>query len=148
MLHKSVKFIHKLRVYFLLFSSFVFLAYLGLNPLSLGRFLGAEIGLAVGMNVGVAENPFNKLALELDNKENQLNKREQELKKQEEDLSAPNKKQDRMIFLMAIGIWALFCLILFNYYLDYKRRKSIIKATKIGRENILLDIKKNFEIKQ
>lgn len=140
MLHKSVKFINRLRVYFLLFFSFVFLVYLGLNPLSLGRYFGAEIGMAVGMNVGVAENPFNKLALELRNKEEKLNKKEEELRNREEELSTPTKKQDRAMLFMAIGIWVLFCLIIFNYYLDYRRRKSMSKISKIGRENILLDI--------
>jgi len=127
---------------FLLFFSVSFLFVLGLNPVEIGKYIGAEMGLAVGMEVGVPENPVNKLAKQLQDKENLLNERESALGKKEEDASSKNKKQDVLIFLMGAGIWALFVLIGINYYLDYKKRKilkSNINILKIGREHTVLE---------
>lgn len=134
MLHKSIKHIHRFRIAFLLFFSVCFMFMLGINPVNVSKFIGSRMGLAVGMSVGVEENPFNKLALELKNKENQLNEREQELDQKEMALNAENKKQDFLIMTMGFGIWVLFCLILINFYLDYKKRKKLRES--IGNNSI------------
>ena len=124
MLNKSIKLIHRFRVYFLVFISIAFLFIIGLSPVDISKFVGSEWSRAVGMNVGVVENPFNKLALELKQKEASLNEREKELSAMERDLLMPDKKQDIMIMVMGAGILVLLVLIMANYYLDYKRRQE------------------------
>jgi hypothetical protein len=140
MIHKTIKHIHRFRIEFLLFFCVAFLFLLGLSPVNVLEFIGGKTGLAVGMTTGVAENPTNKLALELKQKEDTLNARETELNQLQKNLSAPNKRQDIYIILMSIGIWALFVLISINFYLDYKKRRQmeaeIGKTIKVGRENL------------
>ncbi|MCD4761351.1 hypothetical protein K8R32_00115 [bacterium] len=122
MIKKIIKFVHSLRVLFLSFIIVFFLFLLGLNPVDIGRFLGASFGSAVGMSVGVVENPFNKLALQLKEKEDNLFERELGLIEREQALIEERSgKQERLLLFIAIGIIFLFFLILFNFYFDYKR---------------------------
>lgn len=125
MLSKFIKVIHYLRWYFLVVLTIGLFYYAGLNPIDIGRFLGAKMGSAVGMSMSVSENPLNRLALDLKEKEATLNLRENQLKQREDDLN--NQKmnaQMKLIIVLSIGVVALFILILANYYLDYKRRKN------------------------
>jgi hypothetical protein len=125
MLKRTTKLIHGLRLYLLLFILIIFLYQLGLNPVDLGRFIGAKLGSAVGMSVSVPPNPINKLALELRDREDELDNREQALNQRELDLaSRPGLKSDLLTQFILVGIITLFILILLNYYLDYKRRKK------------------------
>lgn len=121
MFKRTVKIVHRLRIYFLLFSVIAFFYFLGTNPIQLGRYIGARFGDAVGLSVSVPENPFNKLALDLKEKEDRLAQMERELsvRKQALDETGP----DRLIIILGATIFILFVLILLNYYLDYKRRK-------------------------
>lgn len=125
MLKKGAKLIHKLRIYFLVFFSVAFLFVLGLSPVDIGKFVGSEWGRAVGLNVGVQENPFNKLALDLKNREAELDARENDLVAREQDLLAPNKRQNVAILIMGVGILLLFVLVITNYYLDFHRKKKV-----------------------
>ncbi len=142
MIHKTIKHIHRFRIEFLLFFCVAFLFLLGLSPVNVLDFIGGKSGLAVGMTTGVAENPTNKLAKELMQKEDALNARQTELDQLQKNLSAPNKRQDIYIILMSIGIWSLFALISINFYLDHKKRKQmeeeIGKNIKIGRETAVI----------
>lgn len=125
MIKRTAKTIHKFRVYFLLFLAISFFYQIGLNPVDLGKFVGFNIGSAVGLNVSIPENPINKLALQLKEKEESLNTREQELSAREQNLSlGKGGSQGILIMILGIGIIVLFVLVLFNYYLDYKRRNS------------------------
>lgn len=125
MLSKIIKGIHYLRWYFLVFSTIGLFYYAGLNPIDIGQFLGAKMGSAVGMSMSVPENPLNRLALELKEKEETLDLRENQLKQREDDLNAQKMDaQMKLIIVLSIGVAALFILILINYYLDYKRRKN------------------------
>ncbi|MCK4539735.1 hypothetical protein KAU09_01110 [Candidatus Parcubacteria bacterium] len=129
MFHKTVSFIHKLRVYFLAIIIIGFFVVAGLNPIDVGVFLGAKIGSAVGMSTSVAENPFSRLAFQLSEKEDRLNQKEKELNEREKSLDKHNKTEDQtlLFWLMAGGIMVLFILIILNYYLDWKRKR--IKAS-------------------
>ena len=129
MLKKTFKFIHNLKFFFLGFIVVIFLLVIGLNPIDISKFIGAKLGAAVGMSISVPENPFNKLALQLKEKEERLDLREQVLFKKEQALqNSPN--QDTLIIFIAIGIGILFILILANYYFDYRRRKSATMQNK------------------
>ena len=125
MLKRTIKFIHRLRIFFFLFILVSFLYYLGLNPVDVGRFVGSKIGSAVGMSISVSENPFNKLALQLKEREEGLDEREEALAVREIELNkqAQADNNPAIIFLLA-GVAVLFFLIILNYYLDYRRRKK------------------------
>ncbi|MFH0892553.1 MAG: hypothetical protein V1867_07330 [Candidatus Falkowbacteria bacterium] len=127
MLHKTVKHIHRFRVYFLAFIIVAFFYELGLNPVDLGKFVGAKVGSAIGMSISVPENPINKLALELKQKEEGLDQRERELNEREKELARSSAWNDNMYLFMGGGIVVLFFLVLMNFYLDMRRRKAEIK---------------------
>jgi hypothetical protein len=108
---------------------FGFFGVIGINPINLSAFFGAKFGQAIGMSVSIPENPFNKLALQLQEKENSLNQREAELNKKADDLSAEKvDNQNPLITYLMIGIIFLFILVMTNYYFDYKRRQAEKKS--------------------
>jgi hypothetical protein len=121
MLKRTIKIIHRLRVYLLCFLMIGFFYYLGTNPIRIGRYIGARSGLSVSMSTSVPENPINKLALDLQQKENLLAQKEQELNDREKTLNSGH--QNIFMIGLGIGIMVLFLLIMLNYYLDYRRRK-------------------------
>jgi len=125
MLKSIIKIIHTLRVFFLAFILIYFLLILGINPVDVGKFIGAKFGSAVGMSISVPENPFNRLALQLKEKEERLVQKEQELNQKESELdSANNFSQNKLVFILMVGIIILFVLVLLNYYFDYRRKKK------------------------
>ncbi len=118
-----IKIIHKLRIYFLLFISLMFMIQVGLNPIDTGVFMGAKFGKAIGMAVSVPENPFNKLALQLKEKEAGLDAREEALNTREQALLVERKEAFSWpLWGMGIGIIILFFLIITNFYLDFYNR--------------------------
>lgn len=123
-----IKVIHKLRVYFLLFISLMFMIQLGLNPIDTGVFMGAKFGKAIGLEVSVPANPFNKLALQLNEKEAGLDEREEALNVREQALLVEKKEASNWpLWGMGTGIIILFFLVLTNFYLDFYNR---LKAKK------------------
>ena len=123
MIKKTFKFIHSFRVFLFVFICVSFLINLGINPVDIGKFFGAKAGSAIGMSVGVPENPFNKLALQLEEKEQKLNQKEAELNQLESKLKNTGGVNLVNIFL-AGGVVVLFILISLNFYFDYKRRQG------------------------
>ncbi|MCK5212225.1 hypothetical protein KAJ89_05990, partial [Candidatus Parcubacteria bacterium] len=100
--------------------SFLYVA--NLNPIDISVFLGAKMGSAIGMNISVPENPFNKLAFQLDEKEARLNEQEKKLDERADALGVGDNI-GLWLMIIAFGIGVLFVLILFNFYLDIKRRR-------------------------
>jgi hypothetical protein len=124
MIKRTIKFIHNLRIYLFALILVSFLFVIGLNPVDLSVFVSSKLGRAVGMSVSIPENPINKLALQLKEKEDRLDQREQELDQREVDIDKQlEAKYNPVLVVLAVGIGVLFILILFNYYLDYRRRK-------------------------
>lgn len=123
MLKTVVKTIHALRIFFLCYIIIAFLFVLGVNPIDIGKFIGAGMGSAVGMSLSVPENPFNRLAFQLKEKEESLNQREVELNEREQALKSSGG-QNIIFIILAAGIGVLFVLVMLNYYFDYKRRKK------------------------
>ena len=130
MLNKLIKIIHTLRVFFFFLIFFVFLFYLGLSPLDVGRYVGAQFGAAISgdiptnISVSIPANPFNTLALQLKEKENKLSDREKGIDQRESDLIRAGSLQSKLMWILSIGIVILFVLIIVNYIMDYKRRKQ------------------------
>ncbi len=120
MIKTFVKTVHKLRIFFLIYIIAGSLVMANINPIDVGRFIGAKIGSAVGMSLSVPENPINKLALQLKEKEADLAQKEQDLNAREKAL---NDRNNPLMIVLTVGIGVLFALILLNYYLDYRRRR-------------------------
>lgn len=128
MINKAVKKIHHYRIWFLVLSSFVFLAFLGLNPVDISKYYGARFGSAIGMSVSIPENPVSKIAIQLKEKEESLNIRELDLNERENALGNNFSSDNIVMYIMGFGIIALFLLILINFYLDKRHRaKNSIK---------------------
>jgi preprotein translocase subunit SecG len=98
--------------------------YLSLHPLDLESLFQSKIGRAVGLSISVAENPYNKLALELGQKEEQIALREQKLDQLQAEILANSRANRYIMITMTFFLLVLFFLIALNYYLDYQRRKS------------------------
>jgi hypothetical protein len=122
MFKSTIKFIHDLRIFFFALILVSSLYSLGLNPVDIGKFIGAKAGKAVGvsMSTSVPPNPFNTLAMQLEQKERLLDEREQMLAQQE----AGPVSQRGLIYLLLSGIVVLSVLIILNFYLDYRRRNE------------------------
>lgn len=107
-------------------SILLFLFFLNINPADLGTFLGTRIGEAVGTTINkasVADNPINKLALDLSKKEKELNRYEELLNEKEEEIEENSiLVGNKVLITMAAAIGVLFGLIFLNFYLDYRRR--------------------------
>lgn len=101
--------------------SFLYVA--NLSPIDISVFLGARVGSAIGMNISIPENPFNKLATALDEKETRLNEQEKKLDERADALGVGDNI-GLWLMVIAFGIGALFVLILLNFYLDIKKRQN------------------------
>lgn len=110
-----------------LIGTLALLFFLNVNPADLESFLGARIGGAVSTTINkasVAENPFNKLALDLSKKEKELNRYEQLLLEREKEIEENSSLIDnRTLMVLGVLLTALFVLIALNFYFDHKRRK-------------------------
>ena len=122
MLKPTIKLIHHLRVLLFMMIVMSFLYVANLSPIDISVFLGARVGSAIGMNISVPENPFNKLATALDEKETRLNEQEKKLDERADALGIGDNI-GLWLMVIAFGIGALFVLILLNFYLDIKQRR-------------------------
>lgn len=107
----------------------LFLLYLGLNPIDVGKFLSAKISHAVNINstASVPENPFNVLALQLKEKEIRLDEREQNLAELEDKIIGETGSIKQWLAFIIPLVVALFILIVLNFYFDYKEKKILEK---------------------
>jgi hypothetical protein len=100
------------------------LAAVGKDPIRIAEFIGSKIGNAIGVSSSVPANPFNTLALQLKDKENQLKDKEQELRSREDRLNGELVSQRTILYGLASLVAILFILVLFNFYFDNKRRNN------------------------
>lgn len=97
------------------------------NPVDIFVYFGAQAGETVGMSAGVPENPFNKVAQQLKEKEEELQQREELLTERELELREKNfSEEGEMILLMILSVTTtLLFLVLLNFYLDFKNREPL-----------------------
>jgi len=127
MLHHIIKFIHDLRILLFAIILVSFMYNVGVDPIDVGRFIGAKLGRAIGISTStsVPPNPFNSLALQLEEKKKFLDDKEDYLNQKEEEIYLKNvREQRRLIIILAAGLAVLLVLIAVNFYLDYKRKKK------------------------
>lgn len=93
----------------------------GIEPGELFSRLGAEMGAATGAQVLVEENPYNQVAQQLAQKEEELDQREEELGVLLEEREDENQSVVRLILAL---FFVLFILLASNFYLDFKARKN------------------------
>lgn len=98
------------------------------NPISVGRYVVAQIGSSIGITVSVPVNPFNTLAQQLDEKEALLLEKEKKLQQREmglqESLEEKGSGRNRSLIYGVVG-GVLLILILMNFYFDHRRRSRI-----------------------
>jgi|WetSurMetagenome_2_1015567.scaffolds.fasta_scaffold1612848_1 hypothetical protein len=129
MFNNIIKIIHTLRIFFFFLIFFTFLFILGLSPVDVGRYIGAQFGAAIdeskapNISATIPVNPINALALQLREKESKLTDREKGIDQRESDLVRAASLQSRLMWILTIGIIILFVLIIVNYIMDYQRRK-------------------------
>ncbi len=91
------------------------------DPLDATRYLAARVGSATGTEVEVSENPYNTLAQQLREREEELDEREAVLLETLEERESDN----RVVSNLMLGlILVLFVLLFINFYLDYSTRKE------------------------
>lgn len=101
--------------------TFVFTYHLhGVHPGEVFRHLAAEMGGATGAQVLVEENPYNQVAQQLAEKEEELEEREEELGVLLDERETESNSTLNLILGLVI---VLFILLVSNFYLDFKARK-------------------------
>lgn len=125
----------------------VFLVHLGINPVDLGRFLGARIGLALNVtsSASVPANPFNTVALQLKEKEVVLDEREADLERIKAGLSDETASLKQWLVYLVPLVAALLILVLMNFYFDYRERKLLMQIEKD--EQKIIEAEKRLEKK-
>ncbi len=93
--------------------------YFEVFPDDLARYFVATLGASSGTRVEVPSNPYNTLAQQLIEKEEELDRREEVL----EGAILEMERENRTMLNLVLGsITALFILLLANFYLDYRAR--------------------------
>ncbi len=104
----------------LLLVFYFFSFYLNTKPFALFKYLVAQVGSAVGIQIKVPENPYNTLAQQLREKEISLEEREKIL-----------TRRESIIMGTVFGFMIfLFLLLILNFYFDWRHRR-LSKATRI-----------------
>lgn len=96
-------------------------SFYGMEPGEVFSRLGAEMGSATGAQVLVEENPYNQVAQQLAEKEEELDQREEELGVLLDEREEDNRSVTRLILAL---FFVLFILLASNFYLDFKARKN------------------------
>lgn len=116
-----------------IFSFFLF--FLFLNPISLNSIFKGAITSAseMGSSATVPYNPINRIAMQLDAKEKELDQRENILKEIEEGILKRNSVfYNRFLLVVLVVLVILVILVLVNFYFDYKRAEESEKKEKTG----------------
>ena len=85
----------------------------------------AQVGSVIGIQVGVPSNPYNTLAQQLKEREDQLNSKETVLNARESTVLSQNAQNEERFLYYVFGIGGfLLALILANFYMDFHRRRN------------------------
>ena len=92
------------------------------SPAEWGTYFKAQLN--VGQTASVEENPMNKIAQELKNREEELDEREAELTKKEEFLIREiAEEQERRNMYIVGALIVVVVTVLMNFILDWKREE-------------------------
>jgi len=114
---------HIILIFLFAFSVSAALFNFGSNPLKLAQLYGAKMSRAMGLTMSVTENPHNKLALQLSEKEQNLNEREKNLNQLQEQLIQNNLSYRLILMVLTLLVFVLFFLVILNFYLDSRRKR-------------------------
>ncbi len=96
-----------------------------ISPIFVVNYLAAQAGSAIGISATVPPNPYNTIAQQLNKKEKELQEREKEINQKEKQIKEKVVSQNKAILWGLFSMtFILFVLILMNFYLDFKRKKS------------------------
>jgi hypothetical protein len=119
---------HAFLIFMLAISLSYFLLFLFFHPLNLVFFVSDRLIAATGVgdSATVPENPINRLALQLDEKQRQLDQKEQDLNGREADLAAQKDFWNNgLLWAIFIAIGILGFLVILNFYFDRRREKEL-----------------------
>ena len=121
---KVVKIWHIVLIFLFAFNVSAALFNFGSNPIKLAQIYGAKVSEAMGLSMTVTENPYNKLALQLDEKQQALSERENGLKQLEQQLLQSNENYKIILMMLTLLVFVLLFLVIINFYLDGRRRRQ------------------------
>ncbi len=97
-----------------------------ISPISVIKYLVAEVGSSVGIYATIPPNTYNTIAKQLTEKERKLQEKEIELEQKENLLKELSAKKNKYIFGgLFLMVFILFIMISINFYLDFKKRRQI-----------------------
>ena len=114
---------HIILIFLFAFSVSAVLFDFGSNPIKLAQIYGAKFSQAMGLSLSIAENPYNKLALQLNEKERSLNERENYLNQLQTDLVQSSRSYKLVLMALTFLMFLLIFLVILNFYLDNRRRR-------------------------
>jgi len=101
---------------------------LKVGPTDLVSYSLASLGSSVGVSVSVPPNPYNTLAVQLQEWQKRLEEKEKILTQKEIELNQKSIFQGEIISKLVVSLLIIiFLLILINFYLDFKFRIRISK---------------------
>jgi predicted PurR-regulated permease PerM len=115
---------HIILIFLFAFSVSAVLFNFGSSPIRLAQIYGAKIGQAMGLSMTVTENPYNKLALQLDEKEQSLTERENNLNLLQQQLLQSNENYKIILMILTLLVFVLLFLVILNFYLDGRRKRQ------------------------
>jgi hypothetical protein len=114
-------------LFFLLLLGYSKLA-LKVGPTDLVSYSLASLGSSVGVSVSVPPNPYNTLAVQLEQWQKRLEEKEKVLTQKEIELNQRTIFQGEIISKLVVALLIIiFLLILINFYLDFKFRIRFLK---------------------
>ena len=124
------KFLFNLTIFLFFFFLFL-LGYskiiLRIAPTDLVSYSLASFGSAVGVSVSVPPNPYNTIAVQLQDWQNKLIEKEKTLNQKELELRQKSVIQGEIISKLIVALLGIiFLLVLINFYLDFKFRVKIL----------------------
>lgn len=128
------KFLFNLTIFLFFFFLFL-LGYskiiLRIAPTDLVSYSLASLGSAVGVSVSVPPNPYNTIAVQLQDWQNKLIEKEKTLNQKELELRQKSVIQGEIISKLIVALLGIiFLLVLINFYLDFKFRVKILSREK------------------
>jgi hypothetical protein len=114
-------------IFFILLLGYSKLA-LKVGPTDLVFYSLASLGSSVGVSVSVPPNPYNTLAVQLEQWQKRLEEKEKILTQKEIELNQRTIFQGEIISKLIVALLIIiFLLILINFYLDFKFRIRFLK---------------------